>query len=184
MHLSFDRFRVDPLRTSNRQLHLRKSKTVSSCEQTVIITITKSIRILESIDFELWPHCALHIIISLSLTRRMRPTSGYSGWRVDSGYYYCCYHYCSKFKYLLRFTKPKYWVCSLFFCSKSVHGHVFPASVQKMNNRGKCGDVVPKTRNDGCVPKPTLYSSIVQTETQLRHISLSCAEPKPTTIKV
>ncbi|XP_026819986.1 uncharacterized protein LOC113558682 [Rhopalosiphum maidis] len=33
------------------------------------------------------------------------------------------------------------------------------------------------------VPKPTLYSSIVQTESKLRNITLSHLEPKPNTIK-
>lgn len=33
------------------------------------------------------------------------------------------------------------------------------------------------------VPKPTLYSSIIQTESKLRNISLSRLEPKPNTIK-
>jgi len=32
--------------------------------------------------------------------------------------------------------------------------------------------------------KPTLYSSIIQTESKLRNISLSRLEPKPNTIKV
>jgi len=33
-------------------------------------------------------------------------------------------------------------------------------------------------------PKPTLYSSIIQTESKLRNISLSRLEPKPNTVKV
>jgi len=34
------------------------------------------------------------------------------------------------------------------------------------------------------VPKPTLYSSIIQTEMKLRNISLPRLESKPNTIKV
>ncbi|KAL5240372.1 hypothetical protein ACI65C_007782 [Semiaphis heraclei] len=42
-------------------------------------------------------------------------------------------------------------------------------------------DALPKTSR--YEPKPTLYSSVIQTESKLRNISLSRLEPKPNTIK-
>ncbi|XP_015366774.1 PREDICTED: uncharacterized protein LOC107163731 [Diuraphis noxia] len=54
---------------------------------------------------------------------------------------------------------------------------------KKNNNPSKKrdNDAPPKTCE--YEPKPTLYSSVIQTESKLRNISLSRLEPKPNTIK-
>lgn len=58
---------------------------------------------------------------------------------------------------------------------------------KKNNNPSKLqdnNDNAAGLKNCKFVPKPTLYSSIVQTESKLKNITLSRLEPKPNTIKV
>jgi len=54
-----------------------------------------------------------------------------------------------------------------------------PSKLQDDNN-----DNAARLKNCKFVPKPTLYSSIVQTESKLKNITLSRLEPKPNTVKV
>jgi len=54
-----------------------------------------------------------------------------------------------------------------------------PSKLQDVNN-----DNASRLKNCKFVPKPTLYSSIIQTESKLKNITLSHLEPKPNTVKV
>jgi len=59
---------------------------------------------------------------------------------------------------------------------------------KKNNNPSKLqddnDDNAARLKNSKFLPKPTLYSSIVQTESKLKNITLSRLEPKPNTVKV
>ncbi|KAF0766263.1 Uncharacterized protein FWK35_00009063 [Aphis craccivora] len=58
---------------------------------------------------------------------------------------------------------------------------------KKNNNPSKLqddnDDNAARLKNSKFLPKPTLYSSIVQTESKLKNITLSRLEPKPNTVK-
>ncbi|CAI6350679.1 unnamed protein product [Macrosiphum euphorbiae] len=56
-------------------------------------------------------------------------------------------------------------------------------NINTSKKRDDDNDNVARPTTSRYEPKPTLYSSIIQTESKLRNISLSRLEPKPNTIK-